>query len=101
MKVVINTCYGGFSISEDAFKLLNLKWLGYGFINNETFNIYSKNNYEYRTYLPLVKVVEELGERANGKVAKLKIVEIPDNVDWYIDDYDGVESINEYHRSWS
>lgn len=30
MKVVINTCYGGFSISEEAFKLLNLKWTGYG-----------------------------------------------------------------------
>lgn len=101
MKVVINTCYGGFSISEEAFKLLNLKWLGYGFINNETFNIKSNNPYEYRTYTPLVNVVEQLGERANGKVAKLKIVEIPDNVDWYIDDYDGVESINEYHRSWS
>ena len=101
MKVVINTCYGGFSISEEAFKLLNLKWLGYGFINNETFNIKSNNPYEYRTYPPLVKIVEELGERANGKVAELKIVEIPDNVDWYIDDDYGVESINEYHRSWS
>jgi len=32
MKVVINTCYGGFSISEEAFKLLNLKWTGYGII---------------------------------------------------------------------
>ena len=46
MKVVINTCYGGFSISEEAFKLLNLKWTGYGKIYNKTFDIYSKNDYE-------------------------------------------------------
>ena len=101
MKVVINTCYGGFSISEEAFKLLNLKWTGYGIIYNKTFDIYSKNDYEYRTYPPLVKILEELGERANGKVAKLKIVEIPDNVDWYIDDYDGIETVHEEHRLWS
>lgn len=32
MKVVINKCFGGFSISEEAFKCLNLKWDGYGYI---------------------------------------------------------------------
>ena len=49
----------------------------------------------------LVRVVEELGEAANGKCAELKVIEIPDDVEWEIDEYDGVESVHEVHRSWN
>lgn len=48
----------------------------------------------------LVEVVEKLGAKANGDFADLIVVEIPDDVDWEIDDYDGWESIVEKHRSW-
>ena len=48
----------------------------------------------------LIKVVEELGEAAAGRHAKLKIVEIPDGVVWELDEYDGMESIDEVHQSW-
>jgi hypothetical protein len=48
----------------------------------------------------LIRVIEEMGEEADGKFAKLEIVEIPDDVEWQIDDYDGYESIHEVHRSW-
>jgi hypothetical protein len=48
----------------------------------------------------LVQVVEELGKEANGKFAELKVVTIPGNVEWEIDDYDGYETIEEKHRSW-
>lgn len=48
----------------------------------------------------LVRVVEELGDAANGKHAKLRVVEIPDGTDYEIDDYDGMESIHERHASW-
>lgn len=48
----------------------------------------------------LVAVVEELGERANGRHAQLKIVEIPADVDWEIEEYDGAEWIAEKHRTW-
>jgi hypothetical protein len=48
----------------------------------------------------LVKVVEKLGTAANGLCAKLEIVDIPDDAtDWYIDNYDGVETIRE-GRVW-
>jgi hypothetical protein len=59
------------------------------------------NNIE-RNDLDLIKVVEELGvEKSSGYLSKLEIVEIPDDVvNWYIDDYDGIESIHEDHRSW-
>ncbi len=49
----------------------------------------------------LVQVVEELGKEANGNHAKLEIVEIPDDVDWEIDEYDGRERIAEKRRTWS
>ena len=48
----------------------------------------------------LVQVVEELGDRANGRHAELKIVEIPADVDWEIDEYDGTEWVAEKHRVW-
>jgi hypothetical protein len=48
----------------------------------------------------LVQVVEELGESANGNHAKLKVVEIPDDVEWQIEEYDGTEWVAEKHRTW-
>lgn len=49
----------------------------------------------------LVQVVQELGKKADGRHASLKVVDIPDGVRWEIDEYDGLESIHEVHRSWS
>lgn len=48
----------------------------------------------------LIQVVEELGESANGSYSKLKIIEIPDDIEWEVNEYDGMESIEEVHRSW-
>lgn len=53
-----------------------------------------------RDDVDLVTVVEELGGEANGKFSELEVVEIPDDVKWEIDDYDGIETIHEVHRSW-
>jgi len=49
----------------------------------------------------LIQVIEELGPLADGRFAKLKIVDVPDDVEWEIDDYDGRETVKEKHRSWS
>ena len=49
----------------------------------------------------LVQTVEELGELANGDFARLKIVEVPDDANWYIEEYDGLEWVAERHRTWS
>ena len=53
-----------------------------------------------RTDIDLVAVVEELGEAANGSCAKLSIIEIPQNVEYEIEEYDGIEHIAEKHRTW-
>jgi hypothetical protein len=48
---------------------------------------------ELRDHPSLIKVVEELGKAANGRHAKLEIVEIPDGSPWEIQEYDGMESL--------
>ena len=53
-----------------------------------------------RTDSALIEVVEKLGENADGLGAKLKVVEIPDDVNWQLQEYDGNEWIAEKHRTW-
>jgi hypothetical protein len=45
-----------------------------------------------------VQLVEELTEK--NLQGALKVVSIPDDVEWVMDDYDGIESIHEKHRVW-
>ena len=114
MKVVINSSYGGFYLSLEAH-ILYAKLKGYNLITrgDDTFQIFYKNeeNDENiiddwnidRTDSTLVQVVETLGEKAGqGKNIKLKVVEIPDDVEWYIDNREqgGGEYIAEEHRTW-
>lgn len=49
----------------------------------------------------LIQVIEELGEDSHTRYSELKIVEIPDEVAWQIDEYDGLEWVAEQHRTWS
>ena len=47
----------------------------------------------------LAQVVEEIGADANGHCVELKVVAIPDDVRWEICSVDGVEQVNEVHRT--
>jgi len=53
-----------------------------------------------RDDLDLVKVVREMGDKVNTGCSKLKVVEISDDVEWEIKEYDGKEWIAEKHRTW-
>jgi hypothetical protein len=92
MKVVVNRCWGRFSLSQEACEALGLKWNGYDYSH--------RYNDKHRTDPKLVEVVEKLGDRANGSCAELRVIEIPNGIDWYIDDHDGMETVREKHRSW-
>jgi len=61
--------------------------------------VYNMND-DCREDEDLIRVVKELGDKVNGNFAELQIVEIPDGVEYEIDEYDGFESIHEKHRSW-
>ncbi len=131
MKIVINKCFGGFGLSEQAYEQL-IEW-GVPVLKYETDSsdeqiydreltppddpfsaLYHKfkgtrgaerywDNWtsQTRTHPLLLRVVEELGDAANGPYAKLKIVDVPDGVEWHLDYYDGIESVEEVHRSWA
>lgn len=92
IQIVVNSCYGMFSISELAIK----KYM-------ERTNVKYKKSLSYciaRDDPHLVAIVKELGPLADGHLAKLRIVEIPDGTDWEIEEYDGDEWVSEVHRTW-
>jgi hypothetical protein len=116
MKVVINACHGGFGLSDEAIEyygeLKNLNLVkqksehftltGYDWYVGEIAdeNFFSDRNIA-RNDPDLIRVVEELEEEADAQYAELKIVEIPDGVEWEINEYDGYEHVAEKHRTWS
>ncbi len=79
MKVVVNRCFGGFGISEEAKKILDtdFDWL------------------IERTDEKLIALIEGKGsEFCSGYCAELEVVEIPSEAtDWEISEYDGMEEI--------
>ena len=78
MKIVINSCYGGFSLSEEAVNALGLR---------------DSHDYVARTDKKLIELIES-GMDCNGRFADLEVVEIPDEAtDWEISEYDGCEEI--------
>lgn len=114
MKIVINADWGGFGLSDDAIER---------YAELAGINLISQPNDKYtcthwyqdqidddhywcereiaRNDARLVQVVEELGEAANGQHARLKVVDVPDDVVWDIEEYDGREHVAERHRTWS
>lgn len=70
-------------------------------ISSEDFEKYFLADFDIeRTDKDLVKTVRDLGEAANGAHSDLVIVEIPDDVKWQIEEYDGMEWVAEVHRTW-
>lgn len=111
MKLVLNKCYGGFGLSDLAYRrLIELGVKVYDDINDlpeareseelwilddkRHRNYYSNvDDSQFRSHPLLIQVVEELGEEdASGQLSMLKIVEIEDGVDFEIYNYDGVET---------
>lgn len=113
MKVVINVTVGGFSISKKAAEYMRdrgheraaaeirmfdetAEWYGYGY--SEEFN--DDDGY-VRTDPLLIEAVEALGQDSWGRNAELKVVEVPDDVDWYVCHIEsGIEEVREKHRIW-
>lgn len=92
MKIVINTDFGGFSLSDKAETMYKAAK-----------GIADADFYYWeiaRDDPTLIEIVETLGTEAEGKYANLKIVEVPDDVEWHIYEYDGLEHIAENHRTW-
>jgi len=123
-KIVINTQHGGFGLSQKAIQKL-IDEHGYEktkvkdgeyenpeaeivsdegvFQDKEKTEAFLMNTYvdSLRAEPSLVQVVEELDEEeASGRHSDLKVVEVPDDVDWKIVNREGVEHVAEKHRTW-
>lgn len=71
-------------------------------INDNSLDKHSLYESDIERHDPLlIQVIEELGKEANGSHSKLTIVEIPEDVNYEIEEYDGMEHIAEIHRTWS
>lgn len=112
MEIVINVVHGGFGLSTDAImRYAELKGIKlYAHKGSSRTCFYEDPSHSMESYWSdqdiqrddpaLVQVVKELWEAANGECAELKIVTIPDDVDWEIEEYDGREWVSEKHRTW-
>lgn len=59
------------------------------------------NHYAYRAHPKLIEVIERLGKEANGELANIKIVEVPEDIEWGIgESEEGYEWVYEEHRTW-
>ena len=93
MKIVINNCYGGFGLSKAACDFL-------GIDRGEVYNKYTIND-KNRTDPKLVECIEKLGEKANADCnTDLVVIEIPDQIEFGIMDYGGMEIVYEKGHIW-
>lgn len=93
IKIVINVKHGGFNLSDEAIDEY-VKRSGTDYDN-------AVCNLGFMRDDPiLVSIVEEMKEKASGNRSRLVVIEIPDNVEWQIEDYDGLEHVAEKHRTW-
>ena len=103
MKLLINVCYGGYGLSNEALELwakkknitLTKKTTEYGdydyYVDDDT--IISGYDID-RNDPTIIEVFEELGsERTSGNYAQLSLIELPDDCNYDITEYDGWESI--------
>ena len=115
MKIAINKSNGGFILSPLAEKLIaerkgeSITFRDI-FTDKEVSFEKAQKSGALRTYSnfreidrndpDLIAVIEEIGRKANTSVSDIQVVEIPDGVEWVIEEYDGVEWVSEKHRTW-
>ena len=137
MKVILNKCYGGFDVSQEAYELYakkkGIEIFAYKLECTNNKPIYKKTDTgssiftitftkDFGDYIELsddnsekyclelcrnhredpvlIEVVEELGKRANSRFSELVVVDIPDGMEYEIDDYDGIETLHQKVEKW-
>ena len=99
VKIVINTTWGGFGLSNIG-DIAYLERSGL-IIHGVTSWPSDYSDWDISRNDPvLVQLIEEDAELYGDRGSRLRVIEIPDDVDWEISDYDGREHIAEKHRTW-
>lgn len=116
-KVVYNACYGGWGVHEDAVKWMREQGdeeAKEATISGELYSDGSGPKESFfktvhlhelsRTNELLVELVEGTADydgRVSGDNADLRVAEVPDGVEWEVDEYDGIETVREVTRTFS
>lgn len=106
IKIVLNRCHGGFNLSDEALALYaNAK--GYSLHKSSTHValVDPTGDTVYQDEIPrndpdLVKIVEELGDKASSWVSKLEVQEIDISSLFWISEYDGLETATVLRRKF-
>ena len=88
IEVLINTCYGGWSISKKAKKIYESR-------KQTEIDFWFEHSIKIRTDPLLIEIFKELGDEFNGKHSNIEIEKISKKYDgyFYIHEYDGTETI--------
>ena len=89
--IVINKRHSGFSMSEAGIAHYNALS---GLDLVDSYSIQRDDPF-------LVQTIKDMGADAAGSLSVLVLVDIPDDVEWEIGEYDGFEWVAEKHRIWS
>lgn len=112
-KVVINKCFGGFGLTKEAVEWMRQQGCEpaeQATLPGEYYSDGSGPAKDFGSFgrdIPrddshLLEAINEFGsEEVSGRCADLKVVDIPDDVEWQIKEYDGREWVAEKHRTWS
>ena len=102
-RVVINCCFGGFRLSEEATAMYKQATQKEADAPDDAQDGWMDRDI-LRADPVLLRIIDEIGlQRAGGPFSKLGIAEIPDDVPpggWIIQEYDGQEWVAEVHRTW-
>ena len=117
MKVAINVGYGGFVLSDEMFEaILHRKGIKFqsvrlitgtpfldyykaGMLNDPAGYLSPESFINDRADPDLIAVIEEMIADVDD-ISSLKVVEIPDDIKWHIEQYEGWEHVAEDHKTW-
>lgn len=80
MKVLVNGCFGGYGYSKEFVEYCKLNGI----------DKMGRDNQE------MIALAESFGGNISGDYARLYVEEIEDGLDYYVDEYDGNESIHTF-----
>ena len=89
MKIAISGGFGGFDLPDEWLKLYNSRT---PFKEESVYGIKRDNPI-------LINLIESMPKEIREEL-KLRVVEIPDDVEWIILSEEGCETIHEKHRIW-
>lgn len=111
-KILICDVHGGFGLSREALHRLRDQGHALALAETDVGEMYAdgsgprgETSHSFLRAIPrddpaLLALFEKMGQDAASPMAHFQLVEIPDDVEWQIEEYDGAEWVAEQHLTW-